>query len=105
MQGIIAKLDADFFNARWRRATERQRELLEVISILPTAGTEFTVRHIVAESKEALERPFGASQVNQMLDSLTKVGLIFKHRHGRYSFAVPLLHEFINRQTTGVNLS
>ncbi len=99
MKNIIAKLDADFFHGRWQRATDRQRELLEVISILPTAGAEFTVREIVAESKHSLERPFGASQTNQMLESLTKMGLIFKHRHGKYSFAVPLLHEFIQRQT------
>lgn len=98
MQTIVAKLDADFFHGRWQRATDRQRELLEVVSILPSAGDEFTVREIVAESKQSLEKPFGASQVNQMLDSLTKMGLIFKHRHGRYSFAVPLLHEFIQRQ-------
>ena len=104
MQNIVAKLDADFFHGRWQRATDRQRELLEVISILPTAGNEFTVREIVAESKNTLERPFGASQVNQMLDSLTKMGLIFKHRHGRYSFAVPLLHEFIQRQNDFVRL-
>ncbi len=52
LQNIIAKLDADFFHGRWQRATDRQRELLEVISILPTAGAEFTVREIVAEAKQ-----------------------------------------------------
>jgi hypothetical protein len=98
MDRIEAKLDADFFHGRWSRATDRQRELLEVIALLPSAGGEFSVQEIVASSRDALANPFGASQVNQMLTSLTKVGLIYKNRHGRYSFAVPLLHEFIQRQ-------
>jgi hypothetical protein len=33
-----------------------------------------------------------------MLASLSAAGLIYKNRHGRYMFAVPLLHEFIRRQ-------
>jgi type II secretory pathway predicted ATPase ExeA len=96
---IIAKLDTDFFAGRWAKATDRQRQLLNVISFLENAGSQFSVLDIVAESRQTLEKPFSSSHVNQMLLSLSKVGLVYKNRHGRYSFAVPLLHEFIRRQT------
>jgi len=60
--------------------------------------TEFSVQEIVQESREALEKPFSNSHVNQMLATLGERGLIYKNRHGKYSFAVPLLGQFIRRQ-------
>ena len=95
---IEQKLDTDFFAERWARATDRQRALLSVIASLERADEEFTVQEIVEKSKEMLEKAFGSSHVNQMLAALTKQGLVFKNRHGRYSFAVPLLGRFIQRQ-------
>ena len=95
---IMAKLDGDFFAGRWARATDRQRELLSVISLLETCEAEFTVQEIVSESRSSLEKPFSGSHVNQMLAALGKMGLVYKNRHGKYSFAVPLLGSFIQRQ-------
>ena len=42
-------------------------------------------------------KPFGSSHVNQMLSALAAQGLVFKNRHGKYSFAVPLLAGYIKR--------
>lgn len=95
---ILAKLDTDFFAGRWARATDRQRELLLVIASLKNFDAEFTVQEVVACSKERLQKPFSSSHTNQMLVSLSNAGLVFKNRHGRYSFAVPLMGQFINRQ-------
>lgn len=97
LEEIVCKLDNDFFAGRWARATDRQRDLLGVIAMLDNANGEFTVQEIVEQSKRRLEKPFGASHVNQMLVALAKAGLIYKNRHGRYSFAVPLMGEFIRR--------
>lgn len=97
VKSIMKKLDSDFFAGRWSRATDRQRELMYVIASLDNAGGEFTVQEIV-ERSQMLSRPFGSSQVNQMLVSLGENGLIYKNRHGKYSFAVPLLGQFILRQ-------
>jgi hypothetical protein len=94
---ITRKLDNDFFAGRWARATDRQRELLCVIANLPNSDEEFTLQEIVEESQK-LERPFTASHVNQMLLTLTDRGLVYKNRHGKYSFAVPLLGQYILRQ-------
>ncbi len=95
---ITRKLDTDFFAGRWARATDRQRELLTVVAQLDNADGEFTVQEIAEESREALSNPFSPSHINQMLVALTNAGLIYKNRHGKYSFAVPLLDKFILRQ-------
>ena len=95
---IEQKLDTDFFAGRWARATDRQRELLFAISQLENCDEEFTVQEVVEASKRVLDKPFSSSHVNQMLAALASQGLVYKNRHGRYSFAVPLLGRFIRRQ-------
>lgn len=93
----VHKLDTDFFSGRWNRVTDRQRELLSVVAELPHCDEEFTVQDVVERSK-GTAKPFGSSHVNQILAKLSESGLIYKNRHGRYSFAVPLLGDFIRRQ-------
>jgi hypothetical protein len=97
MAEIVQKLDKNFFAGRWARATDRQRELLSIIATLENSEDEFTVSEIVNASK-TMANPFGSSQVSQMLSTLSDAGLIYKNRHGKYSFAVPLLGKFILRQ-------
>lgn len=93
----VRKLDNDFFAGRWNRVTDRQRELLAVIAELPNCDEEFTVQEIVEASKKKLEKPFSSSHVNQILSKMADNGLVYKNRHGRYAFAVPLLGDFIRR--------
>ena len=95
---IEQKLDTDFFAGRWARTTDRQRDLLTVIAGLPNSDDEFTVQEIIEASRRGAGKPFGASHANQMLLALGAQGLVFKNRHGRYSFAVPLLGHYIRRQ-------
>lgn len=95
---IIQKLDSDFFSGRWARATDRQRELLAVVSYLKDCDNEFSVQEVVSKSKELLEKAFSSSHANQMLSKLSEYGLVYKNRYGKYSFAVPLLGDFIKRQ-------
>ena len=95
---IERKLDTDFFAGRWARATDRQRELLSAITQIDNCDEEFTVQEVVEASKRILDKPFSSSHVNQMLATLAVQGLVYKNRHGRYSFAVPLLGRFIRRQ-------
>jgi hypothetical protein len=96
---IIRKLDTDFFAGRWAQVTDRQRELLQIVALLDNCEAEFTVQEIVeSPSNESQENGFSGSLINQMLVKLTRNGIIYKNRHGKYSFAVPLLSEFIKRQ-------
>ena len=97
---ITRKLDSDFFHGRWAKATDRQRELLQIVSLLRNADTEFTVQEVVASSQDTFLKAFTPSHVSQMLSTLADVGLVYKNRHGKYSLAVPLLAQFIQRQTT-----
>ncbi len=98
IEEILQKLDTDFFAGRWSRATDRQRELLCVIAKLKDYDKEFAVQDILQLSKKLMNKPFSSSHVNQMLVKLAENGLIYKNRHGKYSFAVPLLGDYINRQ-------
>ena len=95
---IERKLDMDFFAGRWARATDRQRALLSVVAGLEHGDEEFSVRQVVERSRQVLDRPFSSSHVNQMLAALASQGLVFKNRHGRYSFAVPMLGGYVRRQ-------
>ena len=95
---IERKLDMDFFAGRWARATDRQRALLSVVADLEHGDEEFPVRQVVERSRRVLDRPFSSSHVNQMLAALASQGLVYKNRHGRYSFAVPMLGGYIRRQ-------
>jgi hypothetical protein len=102
---IVRKLDADFFHGRWARATDRQRNLMEIISTLPNAELEFSVQEVVEGSKVSLHKPFQQSHVSKMLKELADAGLVYKNRWGKYSLAVPLMSQFIQRQTRqAVNL-
>jgi hypothetical protein len=94
---IIRKLDNDFFAGRWARVTDRQQQLLYVIAQVETANDEFTIQDIMEKTQDVLEKPFGRSQINQMLVTLITAGLIYKDRHGKYLFAVPLMADFIKR--------
>jgi hypothetical protein len=95
---IVRKLDTDFYSGRWNRVTDRQRELLSVIAKLPSANEEFTVKEIASKSTEVLEKPFRPAYINNLLVRLIDIGLIYKNRRSKYSFAVPLLADYINRQ-------
>ena len=97
---IIRKLDSDFFAGRWSRVTDRQKALLQVIAQLENCDNEFSAQEVVEQSKNTLAKPFSSSHVNQMLSSLSDRGLVYKNRHGKYSFAVPLLGQYIKRQDT-----
>lgn len=103
IEEITRKLDKDFFAGRWTRATDRQRELLSVIATLDNSDEEFSVYEIVTQAKK-MANPFGSSHVSQMLGALANAGLIYKNRYGKYSFAVPLLGDFILRQEREANL-
>jgi len=95
---FVVKLDIDFYSGRWSRITDRQRELLSIIAKLPTANEEFTVKDIAIKSEEISPNPFKPAHINNLLLKLIESGLIYKNRRSKYSFAVPLLADYINRQ-------
>ena len=101
IDAIVRKLDSDFFAGRWENVTDRQRDLLYYIAQLEHAAEEFTISEIVDVSKgldAQRVKPFGYGDVSQALPRLIDKGLIYKNRHGKYCFAVPLFSGFIRRR-------
>lgn len=98
MQAIVAKLDQDFFAPRWARATDRQQDFMKVVATLENSDEEFSVQEIVGASRTILQKGFTPSHATQILQALAEKGLMYKSRRGGYSFAVPLLSQFIRRQ-------
>lgn len=96
---IVKKLDQEFFAGRWARVTDRQRDLIRIIAQLPTANDEFTVQEISEKSRKLKGsiKSFKPSQIVQMLAALAERGLVYKDRHGKYFFAVPLFADFVRR--------
>ena len=94
---ILAKLDRDFFSGRWENLTARQKELLMVIAHLDHQRDGFKISEIFKASEDILNKPFSTSHINQILQTLCMNGIIFRNRHGLYSFAVPLMDKFILR--------
>ncbi|CAM3521199.1 ATP-binding protein [Aquirufa ecclesiirivi] len=101
ISNFVQKLDSDFYAGRWGRVTERQKDLLFIIAKLSTANEEFTVKDIVTKSNE-ITNPFSQAYVSNTLVKLIDFGLIYKNSRGKYSFAVPLLADYINRQNSSV---
>ncbi len=95
---ILRKLDQRFFSARWDKASDRQREFMQVIALLPNAGGEFRMEEVAAHSVEVLQKPFFKAGAQAMLKFLIATDYVFKTRRGKYAFAVPLLDRFILRQ-------
>lgn len=98
LEGIISKLDQDFFSARWENATDRQQEFMSVVSQLENPDVYFSIQDIVTKSNEVLEKGFSSSHSNQIINALIEKGLIYRQKHGKYGFAVPLMAQFIRRQ-------
>jgi len=94
---IVRKLDTDFYSGRWSKISDRQQELLQVIAKLPNSNEEFTVKEISDLSHEKLDNPFKPAYINSLLLKLIEYGLIYKNKRGKYSFAVPLLADYIKR--------
>lgn len=94
----VRKLDADFFMARWSRATDRQKQLLWVVSNLEHCDEVFSAQEVAEKSKQLLKRPFSPSSTIQMFNTLQESQLVYRNGHGKYCFAVPLMGEFIHRQ-------
>jgi AAA ATPase domain len=111
IEPIVRRLDSDFFSARWDLLSDRQRDLLFCISRIGTAtgapitdivDAEFTIPEIVSESQVLKDggdfKAFAYGDVSQMLPRLIDKGLVYKNRHGKYLFAVPLFGRFIARK-------
>jgi hypothetical protein len=95
---LVEKLDRDFFQGRWAKLNDRQRDIVTMIARLPNASSEFSVKEVVESPPIPGIKKFSPSHATQMLNSLNKQGIVYRNRYGKYCFAVPLMAEFVKRQ-------
>jgi len=90
--GVIERLDAGLFSARWNRTTDKQRAVLLVAAQNSNHwGDDFSA----AELSEASMGEHTNAQMNQNLVALMEKGIIYRTRHGRYAFTVPMSERMI----------
>lgn len=95
---IVQKLDSDFYAGRWENLSDRQRELLQIVAGLENCHKEFSIQDVLISSEKSVLKTFSSSQITQMFSKLSDKGILYRNRHGKYSFAVPLFDGFIKRQ-------
>lgn len=95
-------LDAGLFGARWNKTSERQREFLGLIARRANnRSPDFSAADILQSADAQSE--FGPATANQMLLALVDRGLIYRTRHGRYAFTVPMSELMIMRRLAREN--
>ncbi len=87
---VIDRLDAGLFGARWNKTTDKQREFLRFVAMRPNDDLpDFSASEISHISH------FTNGQASQLLHALTDKGLVYRSRHGRYAFTVPMSEKMI----------
>jgi DNA-binding MarR family transcriptional regulator len=92
---VLDRLDSGLFAARWNKTTDKQREVLNIIACRPSGSA------IDVSAQEIAEQSLGEmtnAQATQMLQALTERGLLYRTRHGRYAFTVPMSEMMILRR-------
>ena len=97
---VMNRLDQGLFAARWNRTTDRQRAFLRVIAEMDPAEdtVEFSANEIAAASAHLSTEPFTNAHARQMLQGLAERGMVYRTRHGRYAFTLPMTTTMILRR-------
>ncbi len=93
----LDRLDAGLFSSRWNKTTEKQREVLKLIAHRDDAFSADFSAHEISELGADIAGISNA-QVSQALQALCERGLIYRTRHGRYAFTVPMSEVMIRRR-------
>ncbi len=95
---VIERLDAGLFSARWNKTTDKQREVLNLIAGREVNGSsDFSSQEIATLADVSIEMT--SAQVNQVMQALCERGLLYRTRHGRYAFTVPMSEPMILRRS------
>lgn len=96
----LDRLDTSLFSSRWNRTSDKQREFLRIIASRDLDhSVDFSAQEIAQLA--SAETDITNSQASQMLQSLCERGLLYRTRHGRYAFTVPMSEIMIRRRLRG----
>lgn len=91
---VIGRLESGMFAARWNRLSDKQREFLGILATRDTKrSNEFSAKD--AQRLARGNKSFSTSYANQMMQALCEKGMLYRVRHGRYAFTVPLAETMI----------
>ena len=94
---VMDRLDSGLFAARWNKTTDKQRKWLKLIALrAKNQFNDFSAQEILEVSDD--KDSFDKSQANQMMLALCERGLLYRTRHGRYAFTVPMSEIMILRR-------
>ncbi|MEO1694148.1 MAG: AAA family ATPase [Pseudomonadota bacterium] len=96
----MERLDSGLFAARWSRTTDKQRDFLRVIAEMdPNEDcAEFSAAEISDASAGLTAKTFSNAYATQMLHALTERGIVYRTRHGRFAFTLPMSARMILRR-------
>ena len=89
---VTQRLDAGFFNVRFDRMTQRERNYIHAMAKLG-AGP-----HPTGEVAAAMG--LTSNQASSIKNSLVKKGMVYSPEHGQTAFTVPLFDRFVRRRMT-----
>ncbi|MBS0242463.1 MAG: AAA family ATPase [Proteobacteria bacterium] len=89
------RLDSSLFAARWSRTSDRQREILNLLAQRPSGSSEFSIKEL--EDLATVDGLAG-SAIQSHVAGLVERGLIYRTRHGRYAFTIPMSETMILRR-------
>ncbi len=96
---VLDRLDAGLFAARWNKTSDKQRNVLRLIAKRPQTDTiDFSAQELATLS-DGHEGGLSNAQASQMLQALCERGLLYRTRHGRYAFTVPMSEVMILRRS------
>lgn len=94
---VLERLDSGLFAARWNKTTDKQREVLRLIaSRAAESPIDFSAQEISELSQG--QGDLTNTQAGQTLLALCERGLLYRTRHGRYAFTVPMSEMMIIRR-------
>lgn len=85
---VIGRLDANFFDVRFDRVTNKEREFLRAMADLPAPIA-------VSGVAESLNRPLSA--ISAVRAALIRKGMIYSPAHGEVAYTVPHFGEYMHR--------
>lgn len=105
----MERLDAGLFAARWNKTTDKQRWFLGLIASRGGwEGIDFSAQDVALLSISEGDERLTNAQCSQALQALVERGLLYRTRHGRFAFTVPMSEAMILRRLdteTGIDES
>ena len=85
---VHRRLDDNFFDVRFDRVTNKEREFLRTMADIPSPIA-------VSEVAERLKRPLNA--ISAVRAALIRKGMVYSPSHGEIAYTVPLFSDYMRR--------